>query len=118
MTAVAKPGVFAFVIENSVLLVLGTVLALVWANAAPEAYEQFAHALHFAVNDIGMVFFCALATKEILEATLPGGALSSPRQAGVPLLAALGGMMGPAALFSLQVAAFDQPELARGCRCR
>ena len=32
--------------------------------------------LHFAVNDIGMVFFFAIAAKEVFEATLPGGPLS------------------------------------------
>ncbi len=37
------------------------------------------------------------------EAMLPGGALASPREAGVPLLAALGGMMGPAGLYAIQV---------------
>jgi NhaA family Na+:H+ antiporter len=109
-----KGGRWSFVIDNSLLLVCGTVLALVWANVAPGSYEHVTHALHFAVNDIGMVFFFALATKEILEATLPGGALSSPREAGVPLLAALGGMVGPAALFALQVSAFSKPELADG----
>ena len=31
-----------------------------------------------------MVFFFALATKEIVEATLPGGALATPREAAVP----------------------------------
>ncbi len=50
-------------------------------------------ALHFAVNDVGMVFFFALATKEIVEATLPGGAARFPREAAVPVLAAVGGMV-------------------------
>ena len=48
-----------------------------------------------------MVFFFALAAKEIVESTLPGGPLPSPREAAVPLLAAAGGMAVPAGLFVL-----------------
>ena len=104
----------AFVIDNSLLLVAGAVAALLWANLAHDSYDRFARALHFAVNDVGMVFFFALAAKEIVEATLPGGALSSPREAAVPLLAAAGGMLGPAALYVLQAAALGRPELMPG----
>ena len=89
-------------------------LALVWANVARESYERFAHALHFAVNDIGMAFFFALAAKEVVEATAPGGALHSPRRSAVPLIAAVGGMVGPAAIYAALVLAFDRPELMRG----
>jgi NhaA family Na+:H+ antiporter len=103
-----------WILDNSLLLVLGTVTALVWANLHHDSYEHFAHALHFIVNDIGMVFFFALATKEIVEATLPGGALSSPREAAVPLLAAVGGMAVPAALYAIQVTMDGRPELMRG----
>jgi NhaA family Na+:H+ antiporter len=70
-----------FVVDNSLLLIAGTVAALIWANTGLTSYEHFTHALHFAGNDIGMVFFFALATKEVFEATLPGGALASPRSA-------------------------------------
>ena len=66
----------------------------------PCSYEHVSHALHFAVNDIGMVFFFALAAKEIVEATLPGGPLGSLREAAVPLMAAVGGMAVPAGLFT------------------
>jgi Na+:H+ antiporter, NhaA family len=104
----------AFVIDHSLLLVAGTVAALFWANLARESYGRFAHVLHFAVNDVGMVFFFALATKEIVEATRPGGALSSPREAAVPMLAAAGGMIGPAGLYAAQVMALGRPELMPG----
>ncbi len=46
-----------------------------------------------------MAFFFALATKEVVEATAPGGALHSPRRAALPLAAAVGGMLGPALIF-------------------
>ena len=102
------------ILDNSLLLVAGAVTALVWANLHHDSYEHFSHALHFAVNDIGMVFFFALATKEIVEATLPGGALASPREAAVPLFAAVGGMAAPAGLYALQVTLEGRPELMRG----
>jgi NhaA family Na+:H+ antiporter len=96
------------------LLVAG-LIALIWANGAYESYEHFVHgALHFAVNDVGMVFFFALAMKEISEAMLPGGPLASPREAAVPLLAAAGGMIAPATLYALQVNFEGRPELMPG----
>ena len=101
-------------LDHSGLLVAGTVLALAWANVARESYERFAHALHFAVNDIGMAFFFALAAKEVVEATAPGGALHSPHRSAVPLIAAVGGMVGPASTYADLVLAFDRPELMRG----
>ena len=78
---------------------LGTVLALIWANVDREGYGRLAQALQFAVNDLGMAFFFALAAKEVVEATAPGGALHSPRRAALPLMAAVGGMLGPALIF-------------------
>ncbi|HXW04079.1 MAG TPA: Na+/H+ antiporter NhaA [Vicinamibacterales bacterium] len=114
MASGARPGLWAFLIDNSILLVIGAVSALLWANLHHHSYEPVAHALHFVVNDIGMVFFFALATKEILEATLPGGALASPREAGVPLLAAVGGMAVPASLYTLQATIDGRPELLSG----
>lgn len=102
------------VIDNSLLLVAGALTALVWANVALPSYEHYAHLLHFAVNDIGMVFFFALAAKEVFEATLPGGALSSPRKAATPVLAAVGGMAAPALIYIGIVSASGSPELARG----
>lgn len=104
----------AVALDHSGLLVAGTVLALAWANVDRESYERVADALHFAVNDIGMAFFFALAAKEVVEATASGGALHSPRRSAVPLIAAVGGMIGPAAIYALLVLAFDRPELIRG----
>ncbi len=101
-------------IGNSGLLLTGAGAALVWANLAYDSYERFAHALHFLVNDVGMVFFFALATKEVVEATAPGGALHSPRRAAVPMLAAVGGMAGPGAIYVALALAAGLPELLRG----
>jgi NhaA family Na+:H+ antiporter len=103
-----------FVLDNSLLLVAGTIAALVWANLDLDGYDRVAHALHFAVNDIGMVFFFALATKEVFEATLPGGALSSVRQAATPLAAAVGGMAAPAGIYAALSLAVGPETLFRG----
>lgn len=101
-------------IDNSGLLLAGAAAALFWANLAYDSYERFAHALHFLVNDVAMVFFFALATKEVVEATAPGGALHSPRRASVPMVAAVGGMVGPAGIYIALAIAWGLPELVRG----
>jgi NhaA family Na+:H+ antiporter len=100
--------------ENPLLLVVGTLIALAWANVDLHSYERLAHALHFAVNDVGMVFFFALAAKEVVEATVPGGALHSARRAAMPVLAATGGMIGPAAIFLALVRLTAANDLTRG----
>lgn len=114
MAHAQRKGLWPFIIDNSILLVAGTVIALVWANVAHDSYEELSHALHFAVNDIAMVFFFALATKEIAEAMLPGGPLASPREAAVPLIAAAGGMIAPATLYAVQVSMQGRPDLTPG----
>jgi Na+:H+ antiporter, NhaA family len=106
---------WGFVLDNSILLVAGTVAALIWANLDLDSYERVTHGpLHFLVNDVGMVFFFALAAKEIIEARLPGGPLASTREAAVPLLAAAGGMLAPASIFILLTAMVGRPELTPG----
>lgn len=103
------------VIDNSLLLVAGALAALAWANIDYASYDRLTHGpLHFVINDIGMVFFFALAAKEVFEATLPGGPLASPRKAATPILAALGGMAGPALLYLAFVSGSGDPALARG----
>ncbi len=57
--------------------------------------------IHFLINDILMAFFFAIAAKEVRESLLPGGALSNARKAATPLLATLGGIVGPAGLYLL-----------------
>ncbi|MGH9161754.1 MAG: Na+/H+ antiporter NhaA [Vicinamibacteraceae bacterium] len=106
--------IFTFIIDNSLLLIAGTVLALIWANVDHHTYESLAQAVEFWVNDVGMVFFFALAAKEVFESTLRGGALSSPRESAVPILAAVGGMAVPAGMYVAMVHANGLPELARG----
>jgi Na+:H+ antiporter, NhaA family len=104
----------SFILENSLLLFAGTVAAVGWANLDLTSYRHFAHPMRFWVNDVGMVFFFALAAKEVFEATLPGGALASPYRALSPLAAAVGGMLAPAAIFVTLCLIFGPRHLIRG----
>ncbi len=113
--------VIKFLLNNSVFLIVGTVVALFLANTDAHYYHEiidheiYPHvSFHFIVNDILMCFFFALAAKEIWESLLPGGALSSPKKAATPLLATLGGILGPAFFYLGGVFTFDAPDLARG----
>jgi NhaA family Na+:H+ antiporter len=103
-----------FIVSNSLLLPIGAVTALIWANAAPEVYVRFASNGRFVVNDVGMTLFFALAAKEIVEATLPHGALHPMAKAATSVVAAIGGMLVPAAIYLALVTAMDLPELGRG----
>jgi NhaA family Na+:H+ antiporter len=104
----------AFVVSNSVLLPIGAIIALAWSNLAAASYETFARNAHFAVNDVGMTLFFALAAKEIVEATVRGGPLHPLSKAATPVLAAVGGMAAPAAIYLSLVSATGQYALARG----
>jgi Na+:H+ antiporter, NhaA family len=104
----------AFIVSNSLLLPVGAVTALVWANTAPGAYVRFASLARFIVNDIGMTLFFALAAKEIVEATAPHGALHPFSKAAMPVITAIGGMVVPAALYLAFVTGLDVPQLQRG----
>ncbi len=103
-----------FIFDNSLLLLAGTAAAVVWANLDFASYDRFAHPLHFWVNDVGMVFFFALAAKEVFEATLPGGPLASPRRALSPLAAAVGGMLAPALIYVALASTRGPGDLVRG----
>lgn len=91
--------IFRGILNRFLLLPLGAVLALVWANIEPEPYFRFAYTWAFAVNEIGMVFFLALVTQEVFEAVMPGGALHHWRHWSLALVAALGGLAGAALTF-------------------
>jgi len=110
----AATALMAFVFDNSLLLIFGAVVALVWVNLNAAHYTQATDWLHFIVNDVAMVFFFALATKEVFEATLPGGPLSSPREGAVPIFAACGGMIAPAVLYLASIRVAGMPELHAG----
>ena len=103
-----------FVLDYLLALPLGCVAALVWANTLPDSYYRFAHATAFSVNDVGIVFFFALITKEVAEATLPGGALHPWRRAALPVAAALGGVVVSIASYLAFVQYVGEHMLAGG----
>lgn len=123
-----------FLFENSAFLIIGAFAALLWANLAPDHYHHLIHVSlwenpwighlegevrhlspHFIVNEMLMAVFFAIAGKEVWEATLPGGPLSKLRLAAAPLIATVGGMLGPIGVY-LAVAAIagDFNDLAHG----
>lgn len=100
---------------GSALLLLATMAALVWANSAMgETYlpfwetplslglgsAQVSYPLGFWINEGLMTLFFLLVGLEIKRELLVGE-LSSPRQASLPILGALGGMLAPAAIYML-----------------
>jgi NhaA family Na+:H+ antiporter len=146
MTAqINRRGIIRTLVDNSALLVIGAIVALVWANMAHQqgssSYSDFVHfditslwsdhdvhaaapaeaahghdeglehgdeqqhaghhglTISFIINDILMAFFFAIAAKEVWESLLPGGALANPRRAATPLLATVGGILGPALVY-------------------
>jgi len=89
----------ATLVDRFLLLPIGAVIALIWANTAPESYFQVTLPMAFVVNEIGMAFFFALITQEVVEALMPGGALHSWRRWSLALVAAAGGVIGAAVMY-------------------
>ncbi|MBU5638645.1 Na+/H+ antiporter NhaA [Geomonas sp. Red69] len=107
--------------EFSVPLAAGVIAALFWANLAPEQYHHFLHdpllaglSVHFVTNDLFMAFFFGIAAVEITQSCLPGGDLHPLRRAVNPLLATVGGILGPVALYLFLNGLFGEPSLYRG----
>ena len=108
------PRLSRFAVEHLLLLPLGALIALVWVNTAPESYYSFTFAISFAVNDVAMMIFFALMTKEIVEATAPGGVLHTWRRATLPVIASFGISVVPALIYLRAVEALDEPVLSLG----
>ncbi|HEY5662836.1 MAG TPA: Na+/H+ antiporter NhaA [Ilumatobacter sp.] len=97
------------------LLVAAAVVALFWANSpwSTSYFElwEYEAAVEFNrhvislnlrewINDLAMVLFFFVAGLEI-KRELTEGELRDPRQASLPIIAAFGGMVVPAAIFAL-----------------
>jgi Na+:H+ antiporter, NhaA family len=108
------PRLSRFALEHLLLLPLGALIALVWVNTGPESYYSFTSAISFAVNNVAMVFFFALMTKEVVEATAPNGVLHPWRRASLPVIASIGATIVPALIYIRVVDALDEPMLAVG----
>ena len=110
------PRLSRFAIEHLLLLPLGSIIALAWVNAAPESYYDFTFSIAFVVNDVGIAFFFALITKEVVEATVAGGVLHPWQRALMPIVASLGAAAVPALLHIRIVESLDEPMLTIGWR--
>lgn len=101
--------------SSGILLIICTIVALLWANSGiAESYFHLWHtkisigladfsldySLHHWINDGLMAIFFFVVGLEIKREFLVGE-LSSPRQAILPVAAALGGMIVPALVYIL-----------------
>ena len=101
--------------SGGILLLLCTIAAVVWVNSPWAAsYEALLHTpvilgladhvlehdLHFWVNDGLMAIFFFVVGLEIKRELLVGE-LASARQASLPILAALGGVVAPALIYTV-----------------
>ncbi len=111
--------------SSGIVLMLITLVALVVANSPlAEAYQHFVHTkvaigigtytldktLHHWINDGLMALFFFLVGLEIKREILVGE-LASPRQAALPIIAAIGGMVVPALIY---FALNPEGDVARG----
>lgn len=99
-------------LDRFLLLPLGAALALAWANSEPEGYFRFARALAFPVNEIAMAFFLALIAQELYESLMRGGALHAWQHRALPMIAALGGLIGSVAAFRIYIGVAHEEMLA------
>ncbi len=113
-----REGISAFIhleVSGAIVLLLATVAALVLANASTgEWYEnlwhietgffigafEFAQSLLHWIDDGLMALFFFVVGLEIKREFIVGE-LSTPRKAALPIIAAVGGMLVPAAIYIL-----------------
>jgi NhaA family Na+:H+ antiporter len=98
---------------GGVLMLVGTVAALVWFNVSAHGYEEFwmteagfniggfelELTLHEWVNDALMALFFFVVGMEI-KREMVAGELRDPRAAALPIIAAAGGMIVPALIYT------------------
>jgi NhaA family Na+:H+ antiporter len=98
------------------ILFVASAMALMWANSPWRAsyfelwnytltfdfgfFEISDHLSHWINDGLMAVFFFLVALE--MKSQLVSGELSSPRQAALPAVAAVGGMLGPAAIYLLR----------------
>lgn len=111
--------------SSGIVLLMAAAVALIWANSPfADSYHALWHlplslgigsitvaqSLHFLINDGLMTLFFLVVGMEIRR-EIHEGALSNLRQAGLPIMAALGGVAVPALIY---VALNTDPSRLRG----
>jgi NhaA family Na+:H+ antiporter len=123
-------GISRFINEETIggiILIAAAVVAIVWANSSIyESYHYIWHdfkmgfsfgdfkldgSLHHWINDGLMALFFFMIGLEIKREII-GGELSSLKKASLPILAAIGGMLIPAVIYSIVV--INYPEMMNG----
>ncbi|MDM8084509.1 Na+/H+ antiporter NhaA [Cellulomonas cellasea] len=108
------------------LLIGAAVVALVWANSPwRSAYETLSHLVvgprslhldldlaHWAADGLLAVFFLTVGLE--LKREIVVGSLRDPRRAAVPVVAAVGGMLAPAAIYVGVLAVAGDPAARSG----
>ena len=102
------------IVERFLLLPIGVLVGLTWANTLGESYFRVTIPLRFPVNEIGMAFFVGVVTEEALEAVMRGGALYQWRRTLLPVVAAVGGVLGAAAIYTFYVTSHYEFMLLHG----
>lgn len=112
---------------GGIILIFVTIAALIWANSAYyDTYHYLWHelkvgfvwgeidmvgSLHHWINDGLMALFFFVIGLEI-KREIMGGELSSLKKASLPIAAAIGGMLVPAAVYALVLV--NNPEYLEG----
>ncbi|GAA4196383.1 Na+/H+ antiporter NhaA [Microbacterium oryzae] len=113
-------------VTGGVLMIAAAILGLAWANspwresyAALSAFTLGPESIHldlslstWAADGLLAVFFFVVGVE--LKHEIVAGNLRNPRQAAVPVLAAVGGMMLPALIYVGVVLALGAPEMLHG----
>lgn len=115
--------VISFAQAYSLPLIVGIFVALLWANLSYDSYHQFVEGywfgsstvnLHFLIKEVFMALFFAIAMVEIVEAVSPGGAMYPIKKAVNPLMATVGGVLGPVVVYTILVAVLKAGEYSHG----
>jgi len=112
---------------GGIILIFATITALIWSNSVfYDSYHHLWHelkvgfvwgeinmvgSLHHWINDGLMALFFFIVGLEI-KREIMGGELSSFKKASMPIAAAIGGMLIPAAIYAL--VAIKYPEYING----
>jgi len=123
-------GIGRFINEETIgglILIASAITAIIWANSSLyESYHYIWHefkmgftfgdfvlegSLHHWINDGLMALFFFMIGLEIKREII-GGELSSLKKASLPIMAAVGGMLIPAVVYSVVV--INYPEMMSG----